>query len=48
MEKEKEIKKQKVIYFSEEIERCKELVRPLYEKYCSEFMDLIEEIQAQE
>ena len=34
-------------FYDRDVEICKELVRPLYEKYCSEFMDLIEEIQAQ-
>ena len=37
-----------ITYLSkEEIKNCKELIYPLYEKYCSEFMDLIEEIQSQ-
>ena len=37
-----------ITYLSkEETKNCKELKYPLYEKYCSEFMDLIEEIQSQ-
>ena len=32
----------------EEIQKCKDMLKPLYEKYCSDYMYLIEEIQEKE